>query len=77
RLIADLESRVGFVLFDRQQGRLTPTAEARVLSEEVERAFVGMDRIAQAARQIRAMRRGSLRVAGSPAVALDLLPSVI
>jgi DNA-binding transcriptional LysR family regulator len=77
RLIADLESRVGFALFERQQGRLTPTAEARVLFEEVERAFVGMDRIAQAAQQIRAMRRGSLRVAGSPAVALDLLPAVI
>ncbi|WP_250515856.1 LysR substrate-binding domain-containing protein [Caballeronia sp. INDeC2] len=77
RLIADLESRVGFVLFDRLQGRLVPTAEARVLFEEVERAFVGMDRIAQAAQQIRAMRRGSLRVAGSPAVALDLLPAVI
>lgn len=77
RLIADLESRVGFVLFDRQQGRLSPTAEARVLFEEVERAFVGMDRIALAAQQIRAMRRGSLRVAGSPAVALDLLPAVI
>jgi DNA-binding transcriptional LysR family regulator len=77
RLIADLESRVGFVLFERQQGRLVPTAEARVLFEEVERAFVGLDRITQAAQQIRAMRRGSLRVAGSPAVALDLLPSVI
>ncbi|MDR5806899.1 LysR substrate-binding domain-containing protein [Caballeronia sp. LZ019] len=77
RLLADLESRVGFVLFERQQGRLAPTAEARVLFEEVERAFVGMDRIALAAQQIRAMRRGSLRVAGSPAVALDLLPAVI
>lgn len=77
RLIADLEERVGFMLFERQQGRLAPTAEARVLFEEVERAFVGMDRIAQAAQQIRAMRRGSLRVAGSPAVALDLLPAVI
>ncbi|EKS71449.1 MULTISPECIES: LysR substrate-binding domain-containing protein [Caballeronia] len=77
RLIADLESRVGFVLFERQQGRLAPTAEARVLFEEVERAFVGLDRITQAAHQIRAMRRGSLRVAGSPAVALDLLPAVI
>ena len=77
RLIADLESRVGFVLFERQQGRLLPTAEAHVLFEEVERTFVGLDRIAQAAEQIRAMRRGSLRVAGSPAVALDFLPSVI
>jgi DNA-binding transcriptional LysR family regulator len=77
RLIADLESRVGFVLFERQQGRLSPTSEAHVLFEEVERAFVGLDRISQAAQQIRAMRRGSLRVAGSPAVALDLLPAVI
>lgn len=77
RLITDLESRIGFALFERQQGRLTPTAEARVLFEEVERAFVGLDRIAQAAHQIRAMQRGSLRVAGSPAVALDLLPAVI
>ena len=34
RLLADLESRVGFVLFERQQGRLVPTAEARVLFEE-------------------------------------------
>jgi DNA-binding transcriptional LysR family regulator len=77
RLIADLEARVGFVLFERQQGRFTPTAQARVLYEEVERAFVGLDRVAQAAEQIRAMRRGTLRVAGSPAVALDLLPEVV
>ncbi|ENG1061601.1 LysR family transcriptional regulator, partial [Burkholderia multivorans] len=77
RLIADLEARVGFVLFERQQGRFTPTAQARVLYEEVERAFIGLDRVAQAAEQIRAMRRGTLRVAGSPAVALDLLPERI
>jgi DNA-binding transcriptional LysR family regulator len=77
RLIADFEDSVGFALFERQQGRLVPTAEARVLYEEVERAFVGLDRIGHAAQQIRAMRRGSLRVAGSPAVALDLLPAVV
>jgi len=77
RLLADFEASVGFTLFERQQGRLVPTAEAHVLHEEVERAFVGMDRIAQAAQQIRAMRRGSLRIAGSPALALELLPRVV
>jgi len=51
RLLADFEASVGFTLFERQQGRLVPTAEAHVLHEEVERAFVGMDRIAQAAQQ--------------------------
>jgi len=77
RLLADFETSVGFTLFERQQGRLVPTAEARVLYEEVERAFVGLDRIAHAAQQISAMRRGSLRIAGSPAVALELLPGVV
>lgn len=77
RLLADFEAGVGFALFERQQGRLVPTAEARVLYDEVERAFVGMDRITQAAQQIRAMRRGSLRIAGSPAIALELLPRVV
>ncbi|SEK05978.1 LysR substrate-binding domain-containing protein [Paraburkholderia diazotrophica] len=77
RLIADFEDSVGFTLFERQQGRLVPTAEARALYEEVERAFVGLDRIGHAAQQIRAMRRGSLRVAGSPAIALELLPAAV
>jgi DNA-binding transcriptional LysR family regulator len=77
RLLADFETSVGFALFERQQGRLVPTSEAQVLYEEVERAFVGLDRITHAAQQIRAMRRGSLTVAGSPAVALELLPRVV
>ncbi|MGI4857191.1 MAG: LysR substrate-binding domain-containing protein [Janthinobacterium lividum] len=77
RLIADFEASVGFRLFDRQQGRLVATAEAHVLFEEVERAFTGLDRIALAAQQIRTMRRGSLRIAGSPAMALELLPRAV
>jgi DNA-binding transcriptional LysR family regulator len=77
RLIADFEERAGFALFTRQQGRLMPTVEANVLYAEVERAFVGLDSITQAAQQIRAMRRGSLRIAGSPAVALEWLPRVL
>lgn len=77
RLIADFEASAGLLLFERHQGRLFPTAEARVLYEEVERAFIGLDRIVQAADQIRTMHRGSLRIAGSPALALDLLPEVV
>ncbi len=77
RLIADFEASAGLVLFERRQGRLFPTAEARVLYGEVERAFVGLDRIAQTAEQIRTMHRGSLRIAGSPALALELLPEVV
>jgi DNA-binding transcriptional LysR family regulator len=77
RLIADFEDGAGLGLFDRYQGRLFPTAAARVLFEEVENAFRGLDRIAQAAEQIRSMRRGSLRIACSPALALGFLPRLV
>ena len=67
RLINDLETDVGFSLFDRINGRLNPTPEAMVLFEEVERSFAGIDRIAQTAEQIKSLRRGSLHIAGAPA----------
>jgi DNA-binding transcriptional LysR family regulator len=77
RLIADCEESVGFTLFERNQGRLVPTAEAQVLYDEVKRAFLGLDRIALVAEQIRTLRRGSLRIAGAPSVGLNLLPDAI
>ncbi|AHB05434.1 LysR family transcriptional regulator [Pandoraea pnomenusa] len=77
RLINDLETDVGFSLFDRINGRLNPTPEAMVLFEEVERSFAGIDRIAQTAEQIKSLRRGSLHIAGAPALALEFLPTTL
>lgn len=77
RLLADFEANVGFALFARWRGRLVPTAEAYVLNEEVERAFVGLERVAQAAGQIRERRRGALSIAGTFDLAADFLPRVI
>lgn len=77
RLIADLEEGVGFALFERMRGRLHPTAEAQALFDEVQRSLVGIDRIAQAAQEIRDMQRGSLQIAAAPALALSFLPRAI
>ncbi|KFG97825.1 LysR family transcriptional regulator [Burkholderia paludis] len=77
RLILDLESEIGFSLFTREKGRLFPTADALLLYQEVERSFVGVERIAQAAQQIRSLTRGSLNIAAAPALALNLLPEWI
>ncbi|WP_322013675.1 LysR substrate-binding domain-containing protein [Paraburkholderia sp. J12] len=77
RLLADFEAGVGFVLFERRGGRLVPTAEAHALNEEVERAFVGLERVAQAAGQIRERRRGVLSIAATPDLAADFLPRVL
>ena len=54
-----------------------PTTEAYVLNEEVERAFVGLERVAQAAGQIRERRRGALSIAGTLDLVADFLPRVI
>ncbi len=77
RLLQDLESTVGFALFDRTKGRLAPTVEGELLFEEVERSFSGLEKIAQAAEDIRTLNRGMLRIAAMPAIALRFLPRVI
>ena len=55
RLILDLETEIGFSLFTREKGRLFPTSDALLLYQEVERSFVGVERIAHAAQQIRSL----------------------
>lgn len=77
RLLSDLEHQVGYPLFARVKNRLTPTPEAQALFEEVERSFIGLETIAEAAREIGTYRRGTLHVAGMPAMALEFLPSII
>jgi DNA-binding transcriptional LysR family regulator len=77
RLILDLETEIGFSLFTREKGRLFPTSDALLLYQEVERSFVGVERIAHAAQQIRSLTRGSLNIAAAPALALNLLPEWI
>ncbi|HTO63164.1 MAG TPA: LysR substrate-binding domain-containing protein [Bradyrhizobium sp.] len=77
RAIAELERSVGFALFDRSGGRLSPTAEARLLFAEVDRAFVGLDKIRAEAARIRDFGAGAIRVASLSAVANTLMPKAI
>ncbi|WP_323035307.1 LysR substrate-binding domain-containing protein [Pararhodobacter sp.] len=77
RMISDLESVVGFTLFERRGRQVFPTPEALALHEEVERSFVGLAEISRVIEDIRDFRRGSLLIAGMPALALKFLPDVI
>jgi DNA-binding transcriptional LysR family regulator len=62
RLIRDLEDIVQMTLFERVGARLVPTAEAAQLYREVERLYLGLDQIAQAADDIRLHKNTVLRV---------------
>ncbi|UPT84634.1 LysR substrate-binding domain-containing protein [Bradyrhizobium barranii subsp. apii] len=77
RAIAELERSVGFSLFDRSGGRLSPTAEARLLFAEVDRTFVGLDKIRAEAARIRDFGAGAIRIASLSALANTLIPKAI
>ncbi|WP_245196533.1 LysR substrate-binding domain-containing protein [Labrys sp. LIt4] len=74
RLIADLERATGLDLFERKGNQIRPTRAATELMEEVERAFVGLDRIVSRAREIGRHSAGTLRIAAMPALGNGLLP---
>ena len=76
RELARLEQALGYALFDRVRGRLRPTVRAVALMEEVDRAYVGLDRIEATAVALRDLdfAQGRLTLACLPALAHTLLP---
>jgi len=77
RLIRDLEAELGLALFHRRGNLVMPTAEAQALLVEVERSFVGLDRIRAFADDLRSGRGGTLRVAALPSVAAGFMPRFV
>lgn len=77
RLIAGLEADIGFRLFARSGGKTQPTAEAESLIEEVDFFFSGLEKVYSAAREIKTLQRGHLRLAGMPTVSFRLLPQIV
>src|SRR6202035_828438 len=74
RLLRDFQSLLKMELFERRGTGLVPTAAATALYMEVERSFVGLERIAAAAEEIRSRRTGTLRIAALPALSHGYLP---
>ena len=75
--IARLEQELGFLLFERGNGRLKPTPEGLLFYAEASKALGGIDRLTQAARQIRTAQVGQLVIASHPSAAISLLPPII
>jgi DNA-binding transcriptional LysR family regulator len=75
RDLARMEYLLGFALFDRIKGRLRPTARALVLYEEVQRSYLGLERVLAAANSLREAAGGQLTVVCVPAFAQALLPA--
>lgn len=65
RLLADMETETGLVLFERSSRGLQPTPEAVAFDQEVERAFAGLSQLEAVARSMRGASRLSVAVTPS------------
>lgn len=77
RLISQFEKAIGLQLFERSPGKLSPTEEGLAFFSEVQRSFVGLEQLNEAAGRIRRFGTGLLRIAAVPTVALGMLPRAV
>jgi len=77
RLIAELEESTGLALFTRNGGRIRATDAGSAFYREVDRSFVGLEKLVHSAREIRQFGTGRLRLVAAPVLALSFVPMVI
>lgn len=77
QILRHLEDDLGFLLFSREKGRLTPTPEAQELFHQAERLFGELEGLRRKAEDLRVGRAGQVRVGASTPPAMSLLPQVI
>ena len=77
RDLARLEQLLGYALFERERGRLKPTARARALFDEVERSFQGLGRVIERAQALGRDEGAELSVLSLPALSHALLPGAL
>ncbi|MEQ9631929.1 MAG: LysR substrate-binding domain-containing protein [Roseovarius sp.] len=76
-MISALEQELGFPLFLRENGKLSPTPEARYFLEETEAILARLDRTKETLGRIGSLEKGKLRIACFPAASGSFLPSVL
>jgi DNA-binding transcriptional LysR family regulator len=77
KLLGVAEGKSGCNLFERVKGRLVATPEAHALYEEVERVWLGVERVHALASTLSGSRSGALHIAASPSLATALVPQAV
>ena len=76
-MITNIEKELGFSLFIREHGRLTPAPEAYYFLEEAEEVLDRLNRTARTMSEFGTLDRGSLRIACHPASSGFFEPKVL
>jgi len=76
-MIQTLEDQLGFQLFTRLQGKLSPTPEAHFFLEECEEILSRVERAERTLERIGRLQSGKLQVACHPAASSIFLPQIM
>ena len=77
KVLAHAEQQLGFLLFDRQKGKIVPTQEAERLISHVTDAYDNISELRRISENLRASDTGRIRIAMTPAFGIDLAPAAI
>jgi DNA-binding transcriptional LysR family regulator len=76
-MVQTLEEQLGFALFVRTHGKLTPTPEAHFFLEECEEILGRVERTERTLQRISSLQSGKLQVACHPAASSVFLPKLM
>ena len=77
KAVQELEREIGFLLFCRDKGRMSPTSEGQLFFREVEASFSGLVHLRSAAARIRDFGSGEIRVASLSALSTNIVPRAL
>ncbi len=76
-MIQTLEDQLGFALFLRKHGKLTPTPEAQFFLEECEDVLGRLERTERTLERISSLQSGKLKIACHPAASSVFIPRLL
>ena len=77
RALKHMESKVGFSLFHRSNGRLLPTQEATLLFEEIQVLYKDIERVDQFVCRLAAGEDSVFRMGAPPSLAHSMVPLIL
>lgn len=77
QILLHTEDELGFKLFKRVKGRLTPTPEAEQLFPEADRLFRDFDNLRRFAKDLKQGKAGLVRLAASAPPSLSIVPRAL
>lgn len=77
KVLAHAEQQLGFHLFDRHKGKITPTREAERLIDHVNQAYSNINELRRVSKNLGSAEKGVIRIAVTPALGVDVVPAAI